>query len=240
MCSAVGWNWTNSRSAHATPAFERERDTVARRKRGIGRDRETLTRATRGEHDVGRPHELDLIVGAQREHAGATITLDEQFDREPTLAHFDGVADVDGFDERAFDLRTGRVAARVHDPCERMPAFAGQEQLRTFRRRLGVEVRAEPRELADPVRSLGHEDAHRIGVAQTRACGERVDEVKIRRVGRGERGRDTALRVARGRVRQLALGQDEHRQSPPRRVERSGQPRDATPQNEDVVHEESA
>ena len=21
VCSAVGWNWTNSRSAHATPAF---------------------------------------------------------------------------------------------------------------------------------------------------------------------------------------------------------------------------
>ena len=220
--------------------LQRERHAVTRRQRRIGGDRETLTRATRCEHDVGRAHELDLVVRAQREHAGATIALDEQLDREPPLAHLDRVADVHRFDQRAFDLGAGRVATRVHDPRERVPAFAGQEQLRALGRRLGVEVRAETRQLAYPVGTFGHEDAHRVGVAEACARGQRVDEVQIRRVGRGERGRDAALCVPRGRVRELTLGQDEHRQAPPRRVERSRQPRDATPQHEDVVHEESA
>ena len=92
-------------------------------------------------------------------------------------------------------------------------------------------------ELAHAVGAFGHEDAHRVDVAQPRARGQRVGEVQIGRVGRGERGRDAALRVARRRMRQLALGQHEHRQASPRRVERSRQPRDATPQHEDVVHE---
>ena len=38
----------------------------------------------------------------------------------------------DRLDERALDLRAGRVAARVHDPRERVTALAGQEQLRAL------------------------------------------------------------------------------------------------------------
>ena len=178
--------------------------------------------------------------GREREHAGAAVVLDEELDREPALAHLDRVADVDGLDERPLDLGAGRVAARVHDARERVAAFAGEQQFGAVGRRLGVEVRAEQRQLAHTVGTLGHEDAHRVGVAETRAGGQRVDEVQIGRVGRGQRGGHAALRVARRGVRQLTLGQHEHGKAPARRVERSRQPRDAAPQHEDVVHGESA
>ncbi len=97
-------------------------------------------------------------------------------------------------------------------------------------------MRAEPRELTHAIGTLGDEDAHRVGIAQARAGSQRVDEVQIGRVGRGQRRGHAALRVARRGMRQLALGQHEHGQAPARRVERSRQPRDATPQHEDVVH----
>ena len=97
--------------------LQRQRDSVAGRQRGIGGDREALPDATGSEHDVDCAHELDLAVGAQGDHAGAAPALDEQLDREPSLAHLD-VTPLDRGDERALDLRAGRVAPRVHDTSQ--------------------------------------------------------------------------------------------------------------------------
>ena len=97
--------------------LQRQRDPVAGREGGIGRDREALTRAAGGEHGVDRAHELDLTVGPQRQHAGAPVALDEQLDGEPAFAYLDvGVAHRGH--ERPLDLGAGRVAARVHHPGE--------------------------------------------------------------------------------------------------------------------------
>ncbi len=130
-----------------------------------------------------------------------------------------------GRDEGPFDLGAGRVASRVHDACERVATLAGEEELGLF----GIEASAEGGELAYAVRALGHQDAHGLDVAQSGARGERVGEMQLGRVGLGERGCDTALRVARGGVRELTFGQHEHRQASTGRVERGRQPRDAAP-----------
>ncbi len=92
-----------------------------------------MARATGREHDVDGTDELDLTVGTQCEHARAALPLDEQLDREPTFPNLDRVADVPRLDQRALDLRSGRIAARVHDPRERMASLAGEKQLRTLR-----------------------------------------------------------------------------------------------------------
>ena len=210
--------------------LQRERDAVAGRQRRVRGDREALARAAGREHDVDRAHVLDLAVGPQREHTLAAVALDEQLDREPALAHVDRVGHPDRLDERPLDLGAGRVAARVHDPGERVAALAREQELGTLGRVLGVEAGAEPRQLADPVGTFGDEHAHRVDVAQPRARGQRVGQVQLGRVGRGERGRDTALRVAGRRVRQLALRQDEHRKPPARpRAARSSAPRRRSP-----------
>ena len=140
--------------------------------------------------------------------------------------------------ERPLDLGAGRVAARVHDPSQRVAALAGEEQLDAGVGTLGVEARAERGELAHAVGPLVDEHADRVDVAQARARVQRVGEVQLGRVGLGERGRDAALGVARRRVRQLALRQHEHRQAPTRRMERGRQPCDAAPQHEDVEHDD--
>ena len=131
--------------------LQRERDAVTRRERRIGRHGKALTGAPRREHDVGRAHELDLVVGPQGEHSLAPAPLDQQFDREPALAHLDGVADAHRLHERAFDLGPGRVATGVHHSCERVPALARQQELGTVGRSFGVEIARR----AGPARARG-------------------------------------------------------------------------------------
>ena len=101
---------------------------------------------------------------------------------------------------------------------------------------LGVEVRAERGELADPVGAFGHEHLHGLDVAEPGAGGERVGEVQLGRVGRGQRGRDAALRVPRRRERQLALRQHDRRQPLPSGLERGRETGDAAPEHENVDH----
>ena len=161
--------------------------------------------------------------------------LHEQLDREPAFAHAD-VAALDRGDERPLDLGAGRVAARVHDPRERVTALAGEQQLVAVGTGRGVEVRAERRELAHPIRTFGHQHPDRFDVAQSRARGERVGEVELGGVGLGQRGGDAALRVAGGRQRQLALGQHDRRQALPRGLERGRETGDTAPENENVDH----
>ena len=97
-------------------------------------------------------------------------------------------------------------------------------------------LRAERGELADAVGALGHEHLHRLDVAQPGAGRERVGEVQLGRVGRGQRGGDAALRVAGRRQRQLALRQHDRRQPLPSGLERGRETGDAAPEHENVDH----
>ena len=229
-CSAVGWNCTNSRSAHATPAFSASAMPSPVESVGIGRDREALAGAAGREHDVDGAHELDLAVGPQREHAGAAVALDEQLDREPALADLD----------RRCARPRRRARARSRRRSRRRPRARRGRASGRLRGRAAARSPSGPgsvsncapsaRELADPVGALGHEHAHRVDVAQPGARGQRVGEVQLGRVGRGERGGDATLRVARRRVRQLALREHERRQAlAARRGARSSGPRRRSP-----------
>ena len=102
-------------------------------------------------------------------------------------------------DERALDLGAGRVAAGVHDPRDRVAAFAARAAERAVDL---VEVGAERHELAHARRALAGEHRDRVGVAQPGAGGEGVGAVERGRVVvLDERGGHATLRVAGGRPR---------------------------------------
>ena len=117
-----------------------------------------------------------------------------------------------------------------------MTAFAGEQQLVAVGTGRGVEVRAERRELSHPIGPFGHEHPDRLDVAQSRARGERVGEVQLRRIGLGQRRGDATLRVAGRRERQLALGQHDRRQALTRGLQRGRETGDAAPEHENVDH----
>ena len=97
-------------------------------------------------------------------------------------------------DQRAGDLGAGGVAAGVRDAVAVVAALAGQLDLAPG---VAVELRPERDELAHPVGALGHQDAHRLRVAQPDPGHEGVVEVLLRGVLRVERRGDAALRPLR-------------------------------------------
>ena len=139
-----------------------------------------------------------LAVGVQRAHTDAAAVLDDQVDGEAALADLDQVERVHRGDQRPLDLGAGRVTTGVHDARHRVTTLAGQGKRRGRAVAGAVEHRAERHELAHPVGSLGDEHAHRVGIAEPGAGGERVGEVQLGRVGLFERGGDSTLRVAGG------------------------------------------
>ena len=128
-CSAVGWNCTNSRSAHATPAFSASAMPSPVESVGFVVTAKHWPDAAGREHDVGGPHELDLAVGPQREHAGAAAAARRAARSRTSPRAPRSVAALDRGDERPLDLGAGRVAARVHDARERVAALAREQQL---------------------------------------------------------------------------------------------------------------
>ena len=105
-----------------------------------------------------------------------------------------------GRDQRALDLRAGGVAAGVRDPVAVVAALAGQRE-----HAVGgvVEVGAERDQLADGLRTLGDQDAHRVGVADAGPGDEGVALVLLGGVAGPERGGDPALGPL-GRARRRA------------------------------------
>jgi len=189
-----------------------------------------------------RPHSDRAVTapapaaGRQGHNAGATTTLDQEIEREPTLEHRAGRA-VGGVDEGPFHLCAGGGAARVHDA---RPGVAPLARERQQARGLAVELDPEGDQLVDTSRTLVDEDAHGLLIAQTGPGRQRVGEVEVGRVlvGSEHRG-DAALRPASRRLGQRAFGQHAEREGR-RRAARAGQPHrgrqtgDATPQDQDV------
>ena len=127
------------------------------------------------------------------------------------LADLDRVERAHRGDQRPLDLGAGGVAAGVHDAGDRVPTLPGEREHAAVAVAGPVEHRAQRDELADPVGAFGDEHPHRVRVAEPGAGGERVGEVQLGRVGRLERGGDATLRVPGGRLRELALGEHDHR-----------------------------
>ena len=145
-----------------------------------------------------------LARGRDRHDAGAAAALDEQVEREPVLVDGDGGLPHRRH-QRPLHLDPGRCPAGVHDAGVRVPALPGQQQLAVG---VAVEDGPEGDELVDPPRALLDEDPHGVLVAQAGAGGEGVGQVQVGRVGvAAEHGRDAALRPARRRLVELALGQ---------------------------------
>jgi hypothetical protein len=59
---------------------------------------------------------VHLTARVEGDDTRAPVVLDEQIDREPTLAYLD-VDRTDRVNEGTFDLRSRRVATGVHDPA---------------------------------------------------------------------------------------------------------------------------
>ncbi len=132
-------------------------------------------------------------------------------------------------------LGAGGVTPRVHDPGDGVPALARAGEVVAA---VGlVEVRAQGDELADPGRTLAGQHPHRVDVAETRTRDQRVRPVQLGRVVVGvERGGDPSLRVGGRRPPELTLGEDGDRHAFAAGAHCSGQPRDATPQHEEIGH----
>ena len=107
-------------------------------------------------------------------------------------------------DEGPFDLCAGRGASGVHDAGDRVTALAGELQVAAF---VAVELGTEGDELLDASWAFVDQDAHRVDVAQTGACGEGVGQVQVDllRVAR-QRGGDAALGPPGGGQVEAALG----------------------------------
>jgi hypothetical protein len=76
--------------------------------------------------------------------------------------------------------------------------------------RLEIEIGSCRMKLSDSCRAFLHEDFHRLRIAQSRACSQRILAVKLWRIARAKRGRNAALCIRSGAVEQRSLGQNDH------------------------------
>ena len=176
----------NSTSATATPGPQRHRDAVAGRHRRVGGDREALAGAAGGERRVAGA-DLDAAApsASSATHAGGTGRPRRAGRGRASARGPRRVVDAHRGDQGPLDLGAGGVAAGVDDPGDGVAALRVRASGRGLAVAGAVEHRAERDELADPVGALGHEDPHRVGVAQAGAGGERVGEVELGRVVAG-------------------------------------------------------
>ena len=231
--SAVGMELHELEIGARNRRLQRECDAVAGRQGRVGGDRKALARAAGREHDVRRAYELEVAVGPQREHAGA-----------PAAAPRAARSRTNPRAPRCRRVRTASTSARsISAPVASPPACTTRaSEWPPSRARAGARAssvskcapsaassrtRSGPSVTSMRTASTSHSPAPAVSVSAR--CSSGVS-------GCGERGRDAALRVARRGVRELAFRQHEHRQASTRRVERGRQPRDATPQHEDVEH----
>ena len=183
------------------PAAQRERQSVAGGHWRVGGRRVDLPEPAGRQHHGAGVHGPDavgltLAEHVQRNAGRPAVRGAQQVDGERMLDHLELGARAglgEGDQQRARDLRTGRVAASVRDPAAQVTAFPGQRQ-RT--RRLAVELRAKVDEPPDGAGPIGHERAHSSHVTDASPGGQRVLKVLLRRVTRAQRGGNAALRPA--------------------------------------------
>ena len=206
-CSAVGWNCTNSMSQISAPGAPRHGHAVAGGDVRIGGVPEDAAQAAGGEQHGARADARDapraLLVD---QRAGRLAVFDQQVRDHGVAAEFD-VGQRGGLAvERAGDLAPGGIAVRVQHAVAAVRAFAREGEAVA----LAVELRAPLDQLLDGARTLLHQRAHGVAVAQPVAGGERVLLVQFHFVVVAERHGDAALRVLRGGFAQRVLGHHQH------------------------------
>lgn len=148
---------------------------------------------------------LALAHDVEGDACGAAVGVGEQVEDERVLDR-PYAPRADRLDERAGDLRAGRVTARVGDAPAVVAALAGQFQAALVGL---VEVGAGLDEAAHGVGALGDEEAHGVLVAQAGAGDQGVVQVLFGGVALAEGRGDAALRPASGAVVEAGLGDDD-------------------------------
>jgi len=133
--------------------------------------------------------------------------------------------------ELAQQASPGRASARMHDPPDRVPSLQTERQASTA---VGVEVKAQPLQVADASRRLSHQHLRR-GAAHgpaTSALG--VAHVKLRAVVGRQHRRQSALRPVARRLSQRHGGEQRHAAALARRAQRRIQSSRACPHDRHV------
>ena len=225
----------NSRSATAAPAAQRHGDAVAGRERGLVVTAKHCPAPPVASSDVAGAHARAAPSGRDARPRRRTRPCStSEVEREPALAHLGTAIAVHRGDQRPFDLGAGGVAARVHDPGQRVAALA-RGSAKSPRRSARSKSRAERDQLAGHGRAL----RRRGRAPRRRRTGRRRRRACRRGAARASRRRDRARRPRRpartgwptSRARPWSAPRPT---GPPRGAHRGREPGDAAAEHEDV------
>ena len=203
--SAVGWNCTNSRSATRAPAAQAIAIPSPDATSGLVVSRNTWP-APPVASSVARARAVRRVaVGIQVLDADGAAVLDQDRGGARVLDGMDAPVRRGAGPQGPADRPPGGVA-RVQHAADAVRRLAGQRDLAV---RLAIEGRPPVHQLVDVGRALGHENAHRVDVAEPVAGGQRVLLVEPRVVVVAHRGGDAALGVAGIALGRGRLGQEE-------------------------------
>ena len=176
---AVGWNWTNSTSATATPARSAMATPSPVASVGLVVTAKSCPAPPVASTTWSGPH-LDRPAppGGEGQHPAAPPALDQQVDGEPALEHRAGRRP-GGLHQRPLHLGPGGRAAGVDHPGPRVAALPGQRQRP---RGLPVELGAHGDQLVHPGRALVDQHPDGVGVAEPGPRGQGVGQVQVGRV----------------------------------------------------------
>ncbi len=181
------------------------RDPVAGRHLGVGRLAEHLAGAAGREQRRAGPGGPSRAVRIQVLDADGAAVLDQDRGGARVLDGVDAPVRRGAGPQGPADRPAGGVA-RVQHAADAVRRLAGQRDLAV---RLAIEGRPPVHQLVDVGRTLGHENAHRVDVAEPVAGGQRVLLVEPRIVVVAHRGGDAALGVAGVALGRGRLGQEE-------------------------------
>ncbi len=196
---AVGWNWTNSRSARSAPAAcARARPTPTDPSGLVVRDHSAAA------PPVASTVPRDTICAGPRSDATPTPTQRPSWRSEGggrgLLEHLDTGVGGDQGGEIAGDPPARRGASRVRDPPRGVPSLQPEGERAVA---VGVEVHAELLELPDPVGRVLAQRLDRARPGGAAARDQRVLGVTFHGVPGGESRGDPALGPVARRARQL-------------------------------------
>ncbi len=178
-----------------------------------------------GIEDIG-PGTPDALAGLP---PSLLVVLRDQLDGEVVFQHRDVRFRRDRVQKRALDFRTTPVAG-MDDPPGGMAPLESEVQP------AGVPREFHPPldQFTDPVRALPHQDFDGVSVAESDSGVERVPDVEIEGIVRGEDGGDSALGVIGVRFGAGFLGDDEDG-SLRRGLQREGESGDAAPDDQEII-----
>ncbi len=193
----------------------RQGPAVAGGNGGVGGDVEQLTYSAGCQHHCGTPTILHHVVTMHDPDTRYPSISVQKLPDFRMLQQLDLVQHPDDLGQCAHQHRAGAVTACVDDAGPVMRRLEPEPQHAVGP---AVEARAQRQQLADPVRTLGHEDLDRMWIGEPVTGGKGVGRVLGGAVARRERHRDAALGPGRRAVAQQSLGHNH------RTPARDGQP----------------